>query len=162
MLPYFKSDRENQNITLSEEDLEMLLKENSKSGSFVQDTFRGKFFQTGVHALIDNIRSNIDNLSGYKKDIALFTLAKTCTAASGSFGHFQSSNSGGFKDHCTDTAKQFIERFKKVVLRINELVFDNGQDNKAFNMDVLDVLEKAKVDLAYFDPPYKDVYRCAG
>ena len=145
---------ENQKVTLSEDDLTMLLKENPKAGSFVQDTFRGKFFQTGVHALIDNIRSNIDNLSGYKKDIALFALAKTCTSASGSFGHFQSSNNSGFKDHSTHTPRKFLESFQKNVARINGLIFDNEQDNKAYRKDILDVLDEAKVDLAYFDPPY--------
>ena len=145
---------ENQKVTLSEDDLEMLLKENPKAGSFVQDTFRGKFFQTGVHALIDNIRKNIDNLSGYKKDIALFALAKTCTSASGSFGHFQSSNNSGFKDHSTHTPRKFLESFQKNVARINGLIFDNEQDNKAYRKDILDVLDEAKVDLAYFDPPY--------
>jgi len=46
---------ENRNVILSEDDLEALLKENPQAGSFVQETFRGKFFQTGVHALIDNL-----------------------------------------------------------------------------------------------------------
>ena len=145
---------ENKSITLSEDDLEALLKENPKAESFVQNTFRGKFFQPGVHALIDNIRKNIDAFSGFKKDIALFALAKACTAASGSFGHFQSSNSGGFKDHHTDTPKKFTERFRKNVERINGLVFDNGQENKVYQKDIHEIFDQVKVDLAYFDPPY--------
>ena len=145
---------ENQKVTLSEDDLEALLKTNSKAGNFVQETFRGKFFQTGVHTLIDNLRANIDALSGFKKDIALFALGKTCTSAAGSFGHFQSVNNKGFKDHTPDTPKRFIERFKKNVERINGLVFDNEQENKAYRKDILEIFDEVKVDLAYFDPPY--------
>ena len=145
---------ENQKVTLSEDDLEALLKTNSKAGNFVQETFRGKFFQTGVHALIDNIRANINALSGFKKDLALFTLGKTCTSAAGSFGHFQSANSRGGKDRSPDTPKRFIERFRENFERINGLVFDNEQENKAYRKDILEIFDEVKVDLAYFDPPY--------
>jgi len=145
---------ENQKVTLTEDDLTALLKENPKAGTFVQETFRGKFFQTGVHALIDNIRANIDSLSGYKKDLALFTLGKTCISAAGSFGHFQSANNKGAKDRYPDTPKEFIERFKQNFERINGLVFDNEQENKAYRKDIFDIFDEVKVDLAYFDPPY--------
>ncbi len=145
---------ENQKVTLSEDDLKALLKTNPKAGSFVQETFRGKFFQIGVHALIDNIRANIDALSGFKKDLALFMLGKTCISSAGSFGHFQSANNKGTKDRYPDTPKEFIERFKQNVERINGLVFNNEQDNKAYRKDILDIFDEVKVDLAYFDPPY--------
>ncbi|MBM4433326.1 MAG: DNA methyltransferase, partial [Chloroflexi bacterium] len=144
---------ENNSVHLTEDEIEGLLQLNVKAGDFVQTTFRGKFFQTGVHPLIDNIRANIDNLKGYKKDIALFALGKTCISAAGSYGHFASSSrgSGGRK---ADTPAEFIERFKNSAKRISDLVFDNGQENKALNKDVLEVLPDADVDLAYFDPPY--------
>ena len=145
---------ENNSVTLSEDDLEALLKTNPKAGNFVQETFRGKFFQTGVHALIDNIRSNIDALSGFKKDIALFALGKTCTSAAGSFGHFQSVKNRGSDGRSIDTPKRFIERFKQNVERINGLVFDNEQENKVYRKDILEIFDEVKVDLAYFDPPY--------
>ena len=132
-------------MTLSEDDLEVLLKENSKAGSFVQETFRGKFFQTGVHALIDNIRANIDALSGFKKDIALFTLGKTCTSAAGSFGHFQSAKNRGSEGRTIDTPKKFIERFKQNVERINGLIFDNEQENKAYRKDILETFDSIKI-----------------
>ncbi|MBC8204107.1 MAG: DNA adenine methylase, partial [FCB group bacterium] len=145
---------ENQKVTLLDDDLEALLKENSKAGTFVQETFRGKFFQTGVHALIDNIRVNIDALSGFKKDLALFALGKTCISAAGSFGHFLSAKNRGSEGRSIDTPKQFIERFRQNVERINGLVFDNEQENKAYRKDILEIFDEVKVDLAYFDPPY--------
>ena len=55
---------ENNSVTVSDEELEALLKSNPKAGDFVEKTFRGKFFQSGVHQIIDNIRANIDDLQG--------------------------------------------------------------------------------------------------
>ena len=144
---------ENSSITISEDELTGLLKANSKAGDFVQETFRGKFFQSGVHGIIDTIRFNIDSLKGFKKDIALFALGKTCISAAGSYGHFGSASrgSGGSR---ADTPKEFTDRFKSTIIRTNELIFDNGQKNRALRKGVLEVLPDADVDLAYFDPPY--------
>ena len=144
---------ENNSVQLSNDEIDALLEPNAKAGDFVQTTFRGKFFQSGVHPLIDTIRANIDGLKGYKKDIALFALGKTCISAAGSYGHFASSSRGS-GDRKADTPAEFIERFKSSAKRISDLVFDNGQENKAFNKEVLEVLPEAEVDLAYFDPPY--------
>lgn len=75
---------ENNSATVSDEELEALLKSNSKAGEFVEKTFRGKFFQSGVHQIVENVRFKIDDLQGFKKDIALFALAMTCISGSGS------------------------------------------------------------------------------
>ena len=142
---------ENQKTRLAQEDLDALLAENPKAGTFVRDHFKGIFFAQGVHGLIDQIRGNIDKLSGYKKDIALFALGKTCLSAKGGFGHFTSVIDGG--KHL-DTPEEFRARFSKNVERINALVFDSGKECQASNKDVNEFLTGVKADLAYFDPPY--------
>jgi adenine-specific DNA-methyltransferase len=76
---------ENDNVRLGDEEIEALLADNAKAGTFVRDNFKGIFFAKGVHGLIDTIRSNIDKLSGFKKDIALFALGKTCMSGKGGF-----------------------------------------------------------------------------
>jgi len=43
----------------AEKELDALLKGNPKAGDFFQETFRGKFFQSGVQRIIDNVRENI-------------------------------------------------------------------------------------------------------
>jgi len=144
---------ENNSVTLTDDEIEALFKSNPKAGDFVQETFRGKFFQSGVHAIIDNIRFNIDQLKGYKKDIALFALGKTCISAAGSYGHFGSASRGS-GNRRADTPKEFTERLRENIVRINGLVFDNEKDNQALRKDILDVFIDLKVDLAYFDPPY--------
>lgn len=142
---------ENNSVRLSEDEIEALLADNAKAGSFVQDNFKGIFFAKGVHAQIDTIRANCDKLTGFKKDIALFGLGKTCMSGKGGFGHFSSSTDYGRRQ---DTPDEFKDRLRKNLQRINALVFDNDKENKAYRQDINDLLPKAKADLAYFDPPY--------
>ena len=141
---------ENGKERLSAEDIEKLLAENGRAGSFVRDHFKGLFFATGVHGLIDQIRANCDKFSGYKKDIALFALGKTCMSAHGGFGHFSASSRHGRQD----SPDEFKERLRKNIERINALVFDNGQDCKAYREETHELLPRVQADLVYFDPPY--------
>ena len=142
---------ENKSVRLSEEDIEALIADNPKAGSFVRDHFKGIFFARGVHGLIDTVRANIDRLSGFKKDIALFALGRTCVSGKGGFGHFSSTTPYGKRE---DTPAEFKERFAQNVRRINALVFDNGAPCRARRKDVNEFLPDAKADLVYFDPPY--------
>lgn len=142
---------ENGNVRLNQEELDALLADNPKAGTFVRDKFKGIFFADGVHKIIDNIRANIDKLSGFKKDIALFALGKTCMSGKGGFGHFSSSTEYGKRQ---DSPEEFKERFADNIARINALIFDNGKECKAYRKDINEMLSDAKVDLAYFDPPY--------
>jgi len=55
---------ENNSVRLSEDEIEALLADNAKAGSFVQVNLKGFFFAKGVLALIVSIRANCDKLSG--------------------------------------------------------------------------------------------------
>lgn len=142
---------ENSNVRISQDELDALLADSTKAKTFVRDNFNGLFFANGVHGIIDQIRTNLDKLEGFKKDIALFALGKTCLSGKGGFGHFSSSTDYG---KYQDTPEEFRNRFADNIARINALIFDNGKQCKAFNKDINAVLPEAKVDLAYFDPPY--------
>ena len=142
---------ENNTARIDQEELNALLADNPKAGKFVRDNFKGLFFADGVHEVIDTIRANIDALSGFKNDIALFALGKTCMSGKGGFGHFSSSTDYGKRQ---DTPEEFRQRFADNVARINALIFDNGKECKAYRKDINEMLSEAKVDLAYFDPPY--------
>ncbi|MEN6358265.1 MAG: DNA adenine methylase [Armatimonadota bacterium] len=142
---------ENDSVRISQDELDGLLADNPKAGTFVRDNFKGLFFASGVHAIIDTIRANINKLDGFKKDIALFALGKTCLSGKGGFGHFSSStNYGKFQD----SPEEFRNRFADNIARINALIFNNGKECKAYRKDINDVLSDARVELAYFDPPY--------
>lgn len=144
---------ENSSTRLSEREIEKLLADNPKAKTFVQDIFKGIFFPKGVHALIDSLRANCDDLSGYKKDIALFALGKTCISGTG-FGRFTCSTIYVQKVQFQYTPDEFKKRLKANIEWINALIFDNGKENKAYRGDVNEILPKVKADLAYFDPPY--------
>ena len=142
---------ENNSTKLTDEDIEKLIIPKSNAGDFIQRNFKNTFFTPEVLNILDGLRANIDNLSGYKKDIALFALGKTCISGKGGFGHFSSTTMHGKRRF---TKNKFIELYTSNLQRISDLVFDNGQDNKALSGDILEIAPNVKADLAYFDPPY--------
>jgi adenine-specific DNA-methyltransferase len=142
---------ENDKVTLSDEEIEGLLADSGGVRDFVRKHFGGVYFEPGVHKLIDIVRSNADKLSGYKKDIALFALGKTCITAKGGFGHFGTTKK---QDNRADSPAEFKERFAKNCQRINALVFEGEKACKAHHGDTRKLLGKLEADVAYFDPPY--------
>jgi len=140
---------ENNSTKLSPEEMDSLAAENPKAGTFVRDHFDGIFFEPGVHAVIDQVRANAERLDGFKKDIALFALAKTCM--SGGFGHFTSTGESGMRKGGPD---EFRTKLRGNAEKINALVFDNGEKCQALRQEIGELLPEIKVDLAYFDPPY--------
>lgn len=56
------------------------------------------------------------------------------------------------------SARQYLKsqtvRFMKEIRKVNDAVFSNGHENTFSKMDVLQFLEQARADIAYFDPPY--------
>ncbi len=142
---------ENNSVTLSDDEIEKLASPKPNAGDFIVRNFKHTFFTPEVLNILDGLRANIDTLKGYKKDIALFALGKTCISGKGGFGHFSSTTMHGKRRF---TKNQFIELYKSNLRRISDLVFDNGQDNKAYNGEILNIAPQVKADLAYFDPPY--------
>ena len=142
---------ENNSVRLSDGDIERLITPGKNGGSFIRDNFKGTFFTSEVVGILDSLRATIDSLTGYKKDIALFALGKTCISGKGGFGHFSATSNYGTREH---TKNDFLKLYESNLVRISDLVFDNGQENKAFIGDILTVLPNVKADLAYFDPPY--------
>jgi len=144
---------ENDGVTLSDAEIDALLADNPKASDFVRKTFAGLYFEPGVHAVIDTIRSNVDanKLSGFKKDIALFALGKSCITGKGGFGHFGTTQR---QDGRADNPKEFRERFAANCKRINALVFKGERPCTATCGDTRKVLPGLTADVAYFDPPY--------
>jgi len=142
---------ENNSVKLSDDEIEKLILPKPNAGDFISRNFKNTFFTGDVLNILDGLRAGIDSLKGYKKDIALFALGKTCISGKGGFGHFSSTTMHGKRRF---TKSQFLELYKSNLIRISDLVFDNGQENKAYNGEILDIAPKVKADLAYFDPPY--------
>jgi len=144
---------ENDSATLSDEEIQKLHAPNAKAKDFVRKHFKGVYFQAGVHAVIDTIRSNIDatGIEGFKRDIALFALGKACITGKGGVGHFGTTKQ---QEGRADNPEQFKERFAANCRRISALVFKGERPCKAHHGDTRKILPGLKADAAYFDPPY--------
>jgi adenine-specific DNA-methyltransferase len=156
---------ENNTETISDEELEALTEKNSGAGTFTADTFYGYYYTKPILQFLDTVWSNAQKLKGYKKDIALAALGHTCKAKA-VFGMFNRSKMNrtrkiselaeGYRSSSIGNipVAEFITAYKKYVRQINGLVYDNGQENKAHNGDILKTLPEVKADVIYCDPPY--------
>lgn len=141
----------NSKITLTKEDIKILLSVNPQRNTFVSDTFKDIYFKDEDNEFIDNVRSNIKLLKGIEKQaLAMSALIRTCTRKRprGIFTYV------GFRydDGRKDLAMSFEEQLLNAIEQLNNAVFDNGKENKSLNKDSMAV--NIKADLVYIDPPY--------
>lgn len=141
----------NSKITLTKEDIKILLSVNTQRSTFVSDTFKDIYFKDEDNEFIDNVRSNIKLLKGAEKQaLAMSALIRTCTRKRprGIFTYT------GFRydDGRKDLIMSFEEQLLDAIEQLNDAVFDNGRENKSLNKDSMAV--NVKADLVYIDPPY--------
>lgn len=154
---------ENPNITIDEKDLKLLFSENSNPQKYnlMESLYSDLFFTRDEAKLIDSFRSNVGKLGNqYKKALALAAMCRSLTrkVTMGHFAHTQA------LVYAADPVRvkrnrSLIRPIKDIFLEIlpeyNKAVFDNKEDNKSFNENILNLLPRLKgVDLVYFDPPY--------
>ena len=142
----------NSKITLSDDDIDLLIQNNPHSHSFVQDTFRGLYFSDDDNRFLDNLWWNIQELTDvHKQSLAYAAASRACIKRRprGMFAYT------GFRydDGRKDLLLSLKEHFLKAVKEWNSTVFDNGNECFAENKDVFDLDDKA-YDLVYIDPPY--------
>jgi len=153
---------ENSKETLTQEDVEKILKRHPKMRypTFIQDTFKGIYFTDEENEWLDMVVTNIDTLitNIYKKAIAYFALFQSCIIKR-PYNLFHRKNlyirtakvKRSFGNKITwDTP--FPVHFVRFVEQANESIFENRQKNKAFCSDVFDI--SGKYDLVYIDTPY--------
>lgn len=149
---YAKAMIENNNVTLSPDEITELLEPSGHIDKFVQNTFKGLYFVDEDNQLIDVIRSNIKKIkSPYKRSIAMSALMRACLKKRprGIFTYIGHRYDDGRKDLMMSFKNQFIEAANTV----NEAVFDNGKSNKARNGDAMTMRDITN-GLVYIDPPY--------
>lgn len=141
---------ENNSVTVSESDIELLLNKVKHNG-FIYTTFKDLYFTDEENQLLDTIRTNIDKLDHhYKKDIAISALVRACMKKRprGIFtfvGH-------RYDDGRADIKKTLLNHFIENIEIFNNAVFDNCKICKAYNLQTEEI--KLPTDLVYFDPPY--------
>ena len=143
---------ENQNMQLSEIQVEKLLIKAPKNDKFVQTTFKGLYFNQKDCATIDNIRFNMRYIKRPEtRSIAMMALIRACMKRRprGIFTY----TGDRYDDGRSDLLKSIEEHFIDAVSQINGAVFDNGKMNLALNSDALSLVQRRR-SLVYLDPPY--------
>ena len=147
---------ENKSILLDEDDITYLINENVKSNNFIQKTFDKVFFSKEDLIFLDKISHNISNLSSkYKQALAYTALFRSCLKKQPRGVFTISGNLDKYNDGRRDLRISLKEHFIEQVPIYNDTIFDNGQDNISFNLDIFDFNQEIfKPDLVYMDPPY--------
>lgn len=146
----------NNNVVLSNADITFLLRKNPRRSSFVQDTFGNRYFSAKENLFLDNLRANIDELRNpLKRSLAIAAVSRACMKKRprGIFTFTGRKGWDGRRDLKLSLEDQFIAACKA----FNDAVFNNGEINRAFNLDVF-ALEPTSYDLVYIDTPYISPY----
>ncbi len=156
---------ENNNINLTKDDLDLLFQpaSNKKDFDLIENTFTNVFFEKAETEFLDNFRANIQMLdNNIKQAIAFAVINRSMTRkiTMGHFGHTQAlvyANDPERIKRNRSLIRPIKDIFMEMLPKYNNAVFDNKQENKSFNKNILELLPIIeKVDLAYFDPPYCD------
>lgn len=149
---FAKAMIENNNITLTDQEVLLLLEPRRPTDGFVEHKFKDLYYTDDDNRLIDILRANIKAIRNpYKRAIAMSALIRACMKKRprGIFtytGH-------RYDDGRKDLAMSFSEQFINAVTVVNEAVFDNGKINKARHGDAM-TMQRQKSGLVYIDPPY--------
>lgn len=156
---------ENNSEKLTDKDLQILFAENSNPQFYnlCEKLFTGVFFEQEDSQFIDAFRSNIERLDNQYKRALAFTIMNRSLTRKVTMGHFAHTKA---LDYAADPervrrnrslVRPIKELFLELLPQYNNAVFDNQQDNKSFQANIIDLLPNLKgVDFVYFDPPYCD------
>lgn len=127
----------------------------------MEDVFTGIFFEREEAVFIDNFRANVLLLNNpYKQALALAIMNRSLTRkiTMGHFGHTQAlvyANDPERIKRNRSLIQPIKDLFIELLPKYNNAIFDNGQSNRSFNENIIDLLPNlSNIDLVYFDPPY--------
>lgn len=152
---------ENSHVRLSPEEIDWVLTRHPDViyPCFIQDSFADVYFTDKENAWIDQTITNIRQLDNpYKFALSFFALCQSCIIKR-PYNLFHRKNlylrfaeverSFGNK---TTWDRAFDEWFRAFAAEANRGVFDNGQQNRALNLNAVEV--PGAYELVYIDPPY--------
>lgn len=154
---------ENNTQKIDSEDLEILFQPSPQKEMYtlMEDVFTNVFFERAESLFIDNFRANIPRLNDpYKQALAFAVMNRSLTRkiTMGHFGHTQAlvyANNPERVKRNRSLIRPIRELFLELLPKYNDAVFDNNQENRSFNENIIDLLPKLSgIDLVYFDPPY--------
>ncbi|MGX4711983.1 DNA adenine methylase [Rhodococcus ruber] len=119
---------------------------------FIQSTFDGLYFTAEDRRFLDSAWSHIDQLRGYRRDLAIAALVLSA-ARRQPRGVFTFTDSTRYADGRRDLQLSLREHFRERAAEYNATVFGNGAKSRAVHGDVFALANNAP-DLVYLDPPY--------
>lgn len=138
---------ENGSVFITKEDLNEALKEKRQREDFIERNYTNLFFPKEDTVFLDNLYANLRSFDEPKRSILMFCAVQAILKRA-SYGRFTTTRMSSLGKK---TIKQY---FVEIAERINDFIFDNGRDNKAYCMDVMNLISDIKADAVYFDPPY--------
>lgn len=151
---------ENHGVTLDDNDIEMLFADNPKRGD-VMRRYEGIFFSARECVFLDNFRANADRLGcAYKRALSLAVMCRSMTRKTimGHFAHLRAMAYAAMPERVRRNpciARDIGDVFVELLPQYNAAIFDNRQENRSYQRNILDLLPDLRgIDLAYYDPPY--------
>ncbi len=156
---------ENQKVKLTDNDVKTIFSGKPVKGFMYENYSNVNFFPEECMEL-DQYRQNIDKIKNPYKKALSFILFRRSMIRKMPYSRFtipwtkvkqlrdeefSYKNYGRKRAYHNQTIK---EHFEKNIENYNNSVFDNLQNNKAYNQDIFDLIPKIEADIAYIDPPY--------
>jgi adenine-specific DNA methylase len=159
---------ENDHVTLGEEDVTRLFRENGNDSDFIERNFAPDVVTTRHARFLDTAFANARAALGTKKWLLLLLLVKFVLRMRpmGNFGaktiihqveagEWEAMNPHYVRDMLSRNVCGHPKRVAEVLRRqINSGVFSNGQANEVHQLDVFEFLREVEGDILYLDPPY--------
>jgi adenine-specific DNA-methyltransferase len=141
----------NSTETLNQADVDELMTPGDPTRRFIEEHFRGVFFEDEDNRFLDEVWAHLPALSPAKRALALSALYRSCLKRQPR-GVFTVGGLGRYDDGRRDLRLSLTEHFVESVKTFNDLVFDNQQVHDVTCGDVFEV--RVEADLVYLDPPY--------
>ncbi len=159
---------ENDRLTLTSADVTRLFTENGSESHFIEENFAPDVVTPPHAKFLDTALANAREAPGVKKWLFLLLLVKYILRMRpmGNFGAktiIHQAEDGKWEEmnphYLRDVLVRGIAGHPKTVAeklrgQVNRGVFSNGQDNKAFQLDVFKFIEQVDGNILYLDPPY--------
>lgn len=156
---------ENSHETISAEDVETIFSGSPIEG-FMFHHYSNRFYFPNECCDLDLIRQNIDNIENSYKQSLTFALLRRAMIRKMPYSRFtinwdkilelrnEELSYAKYGRRRSYHNKSFRFHFEDNLNEYNDAIFDNGQFNKAFNLDVFDAIQRVNADVIYLDPPY--------
>lgn len=145
---------ENNTVHLDGPAIQSLLRTPRHAPSFIEDTFKGVFYNLEDLRFLDRMSWNIRQLENpHQRALAMAVLIRSCAKRQARGVFTISGNLSRYDDGRRDLRLSIEEHFFEQVRVFNEAVFSNSRHNRTECIDVFK-LSPSDVDLVYLDPPY--------